>query len=241
MKFLELDYKDEVIRGVIHGNSNKLFIMAHGFTGSRIDHHAFAVKLANLVETYGYSVLRFDFLGNGESSGNEEMYCTDCEIDQLQFVIDTYAPQYDEVVLYGFSYGGVIASQVAARNKDKIKNLILVNPAGNMSEILDIFTGLGRRLDDGFDFNGYHLSDTLIQSIKEKDLYAGIDAYDRHVFMIQSNSDEYVSKENFDTYRNIYKDSLSDFVLEDCTHCFAGIDQTQKLFEAVKTILEAIE
>lgn len=93
-----------------------------------------AEALAELAVNQGRSLLRFDYLGHGQSSGDFRTgtisrWREDClaAIDQL-----TEGP----LVLVGSSMGGWLACLVALARPERIKALILIAPAADFTEAL---------------------------------------------------------------------------------------------------------
>lgn len=239
MRYIEFKYEGEVIRGMIQGDAKRIIVMAHGFTGSRVDHHRFGVMLSNLYEELDFSVLRFDFLGSGESSGDTSYYTPESEMNQLKFVLDNVKNDYDEVYLYGFSYGGVIASHVANEYQDIIKGLILVNPAGNMPQVISDVKSTSKELVDGWDNNGFYFTNETLDAISAFDTYKGLENFNKPVYLMQGDADVCVSMKSYETFLKTFK-NVKGYVLKDCDHCFTGVAKTQLLLDTMTKIVEEI-
>lgn len=239
MRYIQFNYNDETIRGMIQGDSRRIIIMAHGFTGSRGDHHRFGFLLGNLYESYGFSVIRFDFLGAGESSGDQSYYTPESEINQLKFVVDQLKDNYDEIYLYGFSYGGVIASHVANDYQDIVDGLILLNPAGNMPEVIDDVVSISIRHDGGYDNNGFYFKDHVLDDIRSFNPFDGLENFKKRVFLMQGNADVVVSQESFETFKKTFP-NVKSYVLEDCDHCFTSVVRTEEMMNAMRDVMGEI-
>lgn len=104
-----------------------VIVMCHGFTGDKIGMNQMNARLAAALESAGYAVIRFDFLGSGDSDGE---FATDTIVagwltdtaNVMQWVSEQ--PEFSSlpIVLYGHSLGGLIAlchkdegARVAAR------------------------------------------------------------------------------------------------------------------------------
>jgi len=53
-----------------HGQSKKLAIMCHGFTGSKLESKRIFVEAGRLFAEQGIDAFRFDFYGSGDSAGD---------------------------------------------------------------------------------------------------------------------------------------------------------------------------
>ncbi len=88
-------------------------------------------QLATMLAKDGYDVLRFDYYGTGDSSGE----CTDGTIEQWQQDIGTAieelkdVSEVNEVSLVGLRLGGTLAAKVA--QAEQVSKLILWEPVTN--------------------------------------------------------------------------------------------------------------
>lgn len=150
-----------------------LVIICHGFIGSKVGVNRLFVKTAeNLAQNY--AVLRFDYKGCGESSGNYGENELTGLISQTMAAID-YGSSLDgidpeEIILLGHSLGGAVALLTAVRDS-RVKKLILWSAAANPFE--DIVNIVGRDQYDRLqeesyvDYLGYPLTSRFFDSLSE--------------------------------------------------------------------------
>ncbi|WP_308858100.1 alpha/beta fold hydrolase [Paenibacillus sp. R14(2021)] len=111
-----------------------IVIIAHGFIGNRMGTDRLFVEAAERLTSSGYLVLRFDYGGCGESTGDYGSGGLDELIAQTRTVID-YALSLDLVdaerlILLGHSLGGAVAVLTAARDS-RVKSLVLWAPVAH--------------------------------------------------------------------------------------------------------------
>jgi alpha-beta hydrolase superfamily lysophospholipase len=90
-----------------------VIVICHGFTGDKVGTNQMNVGLANELETAGYAVVRFDYLGSGDSDGD---FASDTVVsgwqEDLRNVVAWVRRQKEfsgnPLVLYGHSLGGLI-------------------------------------------------------------------------------------------------------------------------------------
>ncbi|MCD7737664.1 MAG: alpha/beta fold hydrolase [Lachnospiraceae bacterium] len=112
-------------------------ILSHGFTGNYTDVIGFCRKFA----AWGYAAFCFSFCGGGRigqppetaSEGDSRDMTLYTEAADLIAVVD-YVKSSDhvmpeEIILSGFSQGGIVSGLAAARRPGEIKKLIMVYPA----------------------------------------------------------------------------------------------------------------
>ena len=124
--------KNQKLVGILHENNKKnIVIICHGITGCK--NHNFIPLLSNFLEKNNFSILRFDFTGNGDSEGkiNDGNYTQ--EIDDLGKAIDFVKNLgYKKISLIGHSMGGAVS--ILRTSKDsRINNLISIVSPGKSS------------------------------------------------------------------------------------------------------------
>ncbi|HEV2226409.1 MAG TPA: alpha/beta fold hydrolase [Nitrososphaerales archaeon] len=119
-----------IITGAIKGRSKGEAVFAHGLNNNK-DEDGYFVRLSRMLSKAGYSSLRFDFRGHGESSGRpEDMTVTGELVDLKTSIAYLEGVLGDTVglVLVASSFGAPAVILYAAENKDKVEKLVLLNP-----------------------------------------------------------------------------------------------------------------
>lgn len=111
------------------GSSNKIILLCHG-NGGNISHRE--GKIAGL-RAMGYDVIAFDYSGYGKSGGvpSEQQLYDDASM-MVALLRQSYAPE--QIILYGESLGGPIATYAARRYS--IHTLILESPLPSMKILI---------------------------------------------------------------------------------------------------------
>jgi len=109
-----------------------LLVMFHGFTGNLSEKHFLLSRLSRRVVDAGVATLRMDFGGSGESDGDFIDVTPLTEVEDGRIILDYGCglPEIDSdrIGLFGFSLGGFVAVNVAAREQDRIERLVLMSP-----------------------------------------------------------------------------------------------------------------
>jgi hypothetical protein len=113
----------------IKGQSGKIILFCHGNAGNLSFRQEKLIKLHQL----GHSVLIFDYSGYGHSKGvpNEQLVYSNA-MSFIQYIL-RIGYKSSDIILYGESLGGAIASFVA--NKLKIGKIILESSIPGMKKI----------------------------------------------------------------------------------------------------------
>ncbi len=95
-----------------------------------------AEALAAFAEQRGQSLVRFDYSGHGQSTGDFENACISDWLEEAENVFDRFCRR--QTLLVGSSMGGWLALLLALRRKGSgmIKGLVLIAPAVDFTEEL---------------------------------------------------------------------------------------------------------
>jgi uncharacterized protein len=93
-----------------------LIILSHGFTGTKIESGRLFVTTARALAAAGFTALRFDFWGSGDSGGEFYEMSPNTEINDLKNVI-RWARQngWKKIGLLGLSFGGAVTICTASQ------------------------------------------------------------------------------------------------------------------------------
>ena len=113
-----------------HGSGRGLAVLCHPHSlhGGTLD-NKIVQTLARTFVALGYTAVRFNFRGIGASAGHWDHGLG--EVDDALAVIHAHRGLGQPLVLGGFSFGGYVASQAAARLPagEQAERLVLVGPA----------------------------------------------------------------------------------------------------------------
>jgi uncharacterized protein len=118
------------------------FIFCHPFGEEKLWSHRSYVAMARRLSDIGFSVLRFDFRGHGDSDGEFARTSITTRIQDIERAIDemrSQVPQLRLISLFGLRLGATLAAQVALK-LDGCASLILWEPISDgkkyVSEVL---------------------------------------------------------------------------------------------------------
>jgi len=123
--------KNEKLVGYLYkGTAKTLIIVSHGIEGNNTPSDPFLRKIipeyfSEIVKKSGASVYSFDFSGYGESEGENFLSLRQRD-KEIKSVINYFSEQYDKIILYGFSLGG-LSSAIGALHNKNTAGLITVN------------------------------------------------------------------------------------------------------------------
>lgn len=223
MEYLEFVFDHKTIRGFKDGTSrNDIVLFVHGFMGNKVDHHFMMRTFSDVVIQCGFSSYRFDFLGSGDSDGNfAKDESIGYQIEQLQYIIQSFQKMGYRVHVFAFSLGGVIATHC-----NGYESLFLLSPAGNFDEILDEFIYQGLPNLDGYEFNGFPISKELINEVRSYAFFNDLTIAPK-IKIVQGTKDQYVSIESFKMYCNIL--GCESALIPEADHCFSKLSYTEQV------------
>ena len=148
-------------------STDKVVFLCHGIRGDKYERGSFTT-LAKEIGKQGYSTVRIDFRGHGESGGIDYEMTISKEIEDVESVIKFLKSKgYKEIIVLGASFGASIVSLVDYSKFDEVKALILWYGALDNYEALRNDNFLSERnkeiaLRDGF-YKSYNKAGRLFR------------------------------------------------------------------------------
>ncbi|AYB46300.1 alpha/beta hydrolase [Paenibacillus lautus] len=233
-------------------NRVPLVIICHGFVGSRIGVDRLFVKTAREFAEDGYMVIRFDYIGCGESSGNYGSEGLDSMIAQTRSVLDYGLSCTDvdptRITLLGHSLGGAVALQTAVRDR-RVKNLILWSAVGYPFN--DIVKITGRDVYDtsvksgSADYLGYSFTPVFFDSLAQGQPFQEAIKFTGNVLVIHGTSDEVIPVDYAFLFQKVFwmrqEGRCDKEIIFQADHTYSAGPQRQLLLERTRDWLNEQE
>lgn len=193
------------------GGHCPLIVICHGFIGSRIGVDRLFVNASRKFAAAGYMVLRFDYAGCGESTGEYGENGLESMIEQTRVVLD-YALDIDyvdinRVTLLGHSLGGAVALLTAAQDR-RVKTLLLWSAVAHPFN--DILRIVGQNTyDDSVrygtaDYMGYTFRPAFFDSLSAHQPFAALRKFSGDVFLAHGTSDRVIPADYCSLYQKLF-------------------------------------
>lgn len=128
-----LNDKKEKLIGVFHkGKPKDIIIICHGYKSSK-DNYAIR-RIARKLNNKGFSVLRFDFTGHGESEGSKIPDAAQQVLDIESAINYANKIKFKKITLVGASFAGFVVAIAATKYKN-ISRIITINGLFNLKKI----------------------------------------------------------------------------------------------------------
>ncbi|QAY67023.1 alpha/beta hydrolase [Paenibacillus protaetiae] len=193
------------------GDKKQAVIICHGFVGSKVGVDRLFVKTARALAAQGSYVLRFDYGGCGESSGDYGSLGFDSMIDQtrtaIDYIADMDAVDPSRITLLGHSLGGAVAIAAAVRDK-RVKRLVLWSPVAYPFN--DIVRIVGRSSYDeavkkgSTDYAGYTLKPVFFDSLLQHQPFQAAPKFGGEVLLVHGTSDELIPVDYSFLYQKVF-------------------------------------
>lgn len=201
-KQVSIDVRGHRLAGVLHIPDNlqkekfPIVLICHGFISSKVGQHRLFVHAARQFCQAGFAVMRFDYIGCGESTGEYKDTTVTDQVVQTRAIID-YAASLREIdagriVLLGHSLGGGIAA-VTAGLDERVNQLILWSPVGVPQQ--DVRGILGETMfNEGLregtvNYQGFVLGRDFLASLAEIVPVKSIKEFQGDVFILHGDND----------------------------------------------------
>jgi exosortase A-associated hydrolase 2 len=218
--------------GVLHYPStsqvNSGFVFCHPFAEEKLWAHRVYVSFARELAKLGYAVLRFDYMGHGDSDGDFEdstietrLVDINCAIKQLKIEIN----KIETVNLLGLRFGATLAGVVSSERND-IERLILWEPIvdgsrymmeilrSNLSTQLATYGKVNKKRDvliadmeqgQPVNIDGYEMSYKLFQQACNINLSKNAASYNGNTLIVELGKEKQTAREELIKLSNIYR------------------------------------
>lgn len=229
-----------------------ILIICHGFIGSRIGVDRLFVKAAREFAGQGYLVLRFDYGGCGESTGDYGAGGLDVLIEQTRSVID-YATAIDcvdlsRVILLGHSLGGAAALLTAAKDS-RVKTLVLWSAVAHPHN--DIVRIVGKSeyerlpLGGSIDHHGYALTSRFFDSLSRHQPFEQLRKFNGDVLVVHGTADETIPVDYAPLYQKMFwlrqEGSCDLELIFQADHTYSNSSAAKQLFAKTSDWLSAVQ
>lgn len=145
MKEVPLFFSNEQYNlfGIFHypenNDRNEGFVFCHAFGEEKLWAHRVYVNFARELSRRGYTVLRFDFMGHGDSDGEFEQSTIRTQESDISCAIETLKSKCSNITkinLLGLRFGATLAA-IAAEKNANISKLILWDPIVSGSQYMN--------------------------------------------------------------------------------------------------------
>ncbi|HOK56270.1 MAG TPA: prolyl oligopeptidase family serine peptidase [bacterium] len=239
--------------GVIHipeKEKSPGIVLFHGFTGNKCESHFIFTKLARKLCREGFSVLRFDFYGSGDSEGNFYEMTLETEMKDGEKALEFFKTfdfvDREKIGVCGLSMGAVTAVYVVHKFKE-VKGLCLWSPLAFpkiiqkkilTKKIREKIEKYGKCYIPGM---GHYIGKGFIESLGKIDMKEYVENYRGNVFIIHTKDDLSLDLKNALFYFEKFHKNASNLkmlVLDKGGHVFTTeesentvIDETTEFFK----------
>lgn len=237
-KYVEVESRGLTLRGFLElpdvprNGRVPLLVIFHGFTGDMCEKHFLLSRLSKDIVKEGVATLRFDFGGSGESDGEFIDVTPLTEVEDGTSILH-YAVGLDEIDarrigLLGFSLGGFVATNVAAREKELLSRLILVSPGiATHKKMEKSLRNCGRALRGSLEVREQFVTDGYAL-----DPLVAARLFEKPVSIIQGTADVAVTPDTAETYKEAFPHASLSYV-DGADHAYDSPEYFEELSRLV--------
>ncbi len=201
-------------------------ILGHGFTGDK--NERLLVRISERLLEAGFSSVRFDYAGHGESEGIPEEVTVAQEVNDLKAVLEYVKNDEhidpEKILLGGHSLGGLVALIAASQIPDAIYGLVLISPALTMfHELAKDLTGENLRqvLNAGLlDCGGFQVGRKMIDECSTIDAFSLAGKIHPKALLIHGEEDRDTPPYISVALKGIWGENAQLHLVPEADHCF---------------------
>lgn len=228
--------------GILHlpkeKQKNIAFLFCHPFGEEKLWAHLVYVNFARELTARGYPVLRFDYMGNGDSDGDFKDSSVETNLTDIHSALQILREKVGSscwVGLIGLRFGATLAA-LAAENNPEINRLILWEPIINgtqyMQELLRINLttqmaiykeirynreALVQAMKKGQTANvdGYEITSEMFEQVSSINLLDGLKQTQARCLMVQISPRQQEFKKDFSLLSPLYRNGHALITIEE--------------------------
>ena len=219
-------------------------LMIHGLVDSGIGPHRMFVALADVLADAGFTSLRFDLRGRGNSDGKSIDITPRNDLEDagnaLQLLREQPNLDAETLIVLGHGYGGVLAAMLS--DAPGVKKTVLLSAAPPDHDVWKIPPTRdydGRR---AVDVGGNLIAQAFYDAAKELEPMSVLKKSRRPVLLVHGTRDELLLASAYDRFASDLRFSEVDakgIVIQGADHAFTKHEWTQQAIEAVVGWLRA--
>ena len=234
-----IEYKKPELRG------KNVILYKHGFCGNKITPHRMMVNLGHDLTEDGYTIIRFDCVGAGDSEGDWSNMTIPGEIEDfkkvLHWVKDEIQPE--KLMVLAYSMGGLEAA-VCCR-EIPLEGILFWSPCSDAPGCFRHLLG-NERFAKGMngqnvDFMGDRIGKEFFADLEQEALdgVKAIEGFDKPVYFIHGTNDTDVLPVNSERYMDVLPGSERHLV-EGAGHGYDGWELQDELWKYSKEYIRRI-
>lgn len=246
------------IFGVIHRplteKKTPAVTICHGLAGNKTGRYRLYVVLAKHLVQAGFTVLRLDYRGSGDSEGDFLDMTLDTAVSDavkgLEFIANDSSVDASRIGIAGRSFGGAVALKAANRFRS-VKSIALWAPMFSGEQWMDLFAEAlhektdNQRREELMRINGQTMGSAFLQQFFNMSLDDDIKAIEKIPLLhIHGEMDSVVVIAHADRYYNFRKNAEGEtrfFRLPGADHDFSrSEDQRKAIAETTEWFLRTL-
>ncbi|MCI8508466.1 MAG: alpha/beta hydrolase [Lachnospiraceae bacterium] len=237
IKYYEVISSNHVLRGMIHEGKNKIpIILVHGyFSSNKIGPHRLYFQIADILNRLGYTILRIDLSGMGESDGNIERIEFDDHVNDLLIVTKALMEykKSDYIHYIGHCVGCCNVLKSVINRLETVKSITLISPfMPSEHKFVDLLLGeenYKRLMNEGIIYRkGLACKKSFIDAgylIDDKVIIEQCNRRNLEIFL--SEKDELVDLQESIEWTKRF--SLSSKIIDEADHNFINLEARRRL------------
>lgn len=235
--------ENALIVGMLHtpdSHSDTLVIMCHGFTGNKQENKRLFVEAARAFTGAGFSALRFDFYGSGDSAGD----FADSSIshnranlrDAIAFARDK---DYAKIIVLGISMGA--ATAIVTVKAHPVAALVLWSTVPDFRQLFaSLFADYQEKIAsvDAIEYDGWFIKKNFWEDSLQYDIQSEFKDLSMPKLIVQGTADAPLFVTGFQTLQKIAMPPADFYEIPAAGHTFQTVAHRRQVIQTTLTWLK---
>ena len=226
---------DKQLVGILHRPQKKCYkgiILCHGLGGNKTERRRLFVEAARKFTRVGYTTLRFDFYGSGDSEGDFSETTITTQIQNLKDAIGfLYSEGCEKICVLGLSLGAAVAILTLVHKP--VDALITWSAVANFKKLFDVLAPAplmeNKNALEQLEYNGWILKKEFWNDALSYDIQKTFKKLEMPKLILQGDADEEVFVAGMREFMDNAYPPCDFYEIPGAGHTYQGVHYTKKL------------
>ncbi len=229
--------------GMIHYpkcDTDRVVVMCHGYTAQKTENKRLFVEMARALASDGNAVLRFDFFGSGDSSGEFRETRVSHNIQNLKDALQLVRNLgYKRIAVLGISMGA--ATAILTMPQENVEALVLWSTVPDFRRLFEMFAGNlqdALKKVDVYEHEGWLVERAFVLEALAYDVQGAFKKIKVPRLLVQGDRDGELFVRGFEEFKKIASGDVEFHLIPGAQHTYDTVKHRGEVIEITREWLQ---